>query len=357
MTTNIKETSETFEVDPESSSKTVNIALTKSQHQKQLSKNRDVDENEDIMEKHSQPISFRQRAARRASKALQRIPNATSKVLRRASQFAQSVDSGIEEMQLSENRFHIRSSSRTLLKEEKDIKVLAVLYDMRQKLQKVEFLVIWLLVVALVITALIGDDVYDVCDTIALNYIRYSVISRFLAYVMDFTNAAVKLGTGDEKWRAIPLWLWMHHGGVLGSHVMIAFFFMDPVTFAKYIFGLVANQSSHNTWTKKYSYFLYWGNVALGFASLCCIAYIAIAKSGGDYVGAIILICSVVCTLCGVLLLVKSVTATKKTEKKPSGPPPVKFPIGLDVENSCGALDGKITEDEENKIMRASEKM
>ena len=66
---------------------------------------------------------------------------------------------------------------------------------------------------------------------------------------MDFANSAVKLTTPDNrKWSAIPLWLILQHGLVLGAHIVTAFLFMTSEAtignFIKIFFGLVAAQSN-----------------------------------------------------------------------------------------------------------------
>jgi len=232
------------------------------------------------------------------------------------------------------------------------------LYKFRQKLQKVEFLVIWTLFFALIASFFIANkDLVDQVYTTSLIYVQYSVFSRIFAYILDFANAAVKLATDDDsKWSAIPLWLILHHGGVLGSHIMIAFFFTGPDATSnnlpKMLFGLVATQSSHNTWTKKYSLILYWGNVLLGFVCLSCITDLSIRSTTRKGGGTTILLCGVLSTLCGVLLLANS--AAKGT-KKQKGPPVTKSTF--DIGKSYGALDCRLTEEEEQEIGRVSAKI
>jgi len=321
--------------------------------------------------------SFRVRANRRISKALSRTSEHSSRIrrktsafaeqqIRRTSKFATEVDSGLNKMGIYDNRFEKRRSSRQLLMKEKETSITALmyLYSFRQKLQKVEFLIIWTFFFALIASLLIASqDVSDQIYPIAYIYIQYSVLTRFFAYIMDFTNAAVKLATSDDsKWSAIPLWLILHHSGVLGSHIMIAFFFMGPEAtsdnFPKMLFGLVATQSSHNTWTKKYSLTLYWGNVLLGFVCLSCITDLSIRSTTARGRGTAILLCSVLATLCGVVLLANSAAKGTRAQSKPprSKVPPITKP-SFDIGTDYGSLNCIITEEEEREIGRVSGKM
>jgi len=324
----------------------------------------------------SEQQSFRVRTARRFSKTMRKtseksyrlmrrtstfVREKSQNAVRRTSKFATEVDSEVSKTGMYENRFEKRRSSRQLLKkdDEHSITTLMYLYTFRQKLQKAEFLIIWTLVFALMASVIASQELFNQVYTISFVYVQYSVYSRIFAYVMDFANASVKLAE-DGKWNVIPLWLILHHSGVLGSHVMIAFFFMTPQvtsnSFSKMIFGLVGTQSSHNTWTKKYSLVLYWGNVLLGFVCLSFITDISIRNTTHGGVGTTILLCSVFSTLCGVLILAN--TAAKKQSKQPSrpkGPPTSNSSFGIGV--SYGSLDCKITEEEEEEINRISKKL
>jgi len=299
--------------------------------------------------------SFRVRAARRASKALSLASQGVSNAFQSTREFANRVDSGLSET-LSENRFSIRQSSRSLLqkKKEKSTELLSFVYTIRQKLQKLEFLIIWIFALILTVTVIVNQDVFETVYDITLVYVKVSVFTRLWAYIMDVTNAAVKLGTDDQRWSAIPLWLILHHGGVLGSHTVIGFFFMTGSSnYVKMLFGLIATQSSHNTWTKKYSLFLYWGNVALGFSALSYVVYLSIRNASEMIAGVIILLTSVVATLCGIILLAKQPKKPKKSsvssvdvEKGSSIPT---FPVT--------SLNDKITEEEEMEINKVSAKI
>jgi len=295
---------------------------------------------------------------RRASKVLQRASQVSSeagyKVIRRTSTSAKEIDSGLDEIVLTGNRFKARRRS-TLPKVEKSTTILSYVYDIRKKLQKVEFLIIWVLICVLITSLAVADqksfvDIY----TISILYIQYSVLSRIFAYVMDFANASVKLGTEDNKWNGIPLWLILHHGGVLGSHIMIAFFFMNPaVDFKKMLLSLFATQSSHNTWTKKFSLILYWGNVVLGFLSLSYIAVLSTKRAVDDKgFSTAILLCSVISTLVGVLLLVIEAAKESKHES-------VSIPINKSFQDKVNSDsdtsdDDSLTEEEEMMINKIS---
>ena len=273
--------------------------------------------------------------------------------IHRASASVKGIDKGLDEIVLTDNRFEVRRRS-TLKNVETSTTILSSVYDIRKKLQKVEFLIIWVLICVLITSLAVADqksfvDFY----TISFLYIQYSVFSRIFAYVMDFANASVKLGAEDNKWKGIPLWLVLHHGGVIGSHIMIAFFFMHPeANFKKMLLSLFATQSSHNTWTKKISLILYWGNVVLGFLSLSYIAILSTERTvdGEGFVTALLL-CSVISTLVGVLLLM--IEAAKES-KHGSGAIPINKLFQDKTNDDSDHLNDSITEEEEMMINRVS---
>jgi hypothetical protein len=141
----------------------------------------------------------------------------------------------------------------------------------RKKLQKVEFLTCWVFLLFLAVVAGAANNVvllgtteeggFDLQllssygHTAASLYIEMSLLTRAIAYAIDFTNAREKLGK-------LPSWLVLHHLGVYAIHVVTAFYFSQ--SYSKTILYLLSIQSTHNTWTKKYSLSLYWGNVLLG---------------------------------------------------------------------------------------------
>ena len=157
------------------------------------------------------------------------------------------------------------------------------MYIIRMKAQKTEFCGIWVLL-SLNIFAMIlpkhsststnnqdsAGQLYlaSFLYEISVFYIKASLISRFLVYVFDFANARKKMGylKNASSFAGFPLWLVFHHGGVYMSHFIVAFFIMAQNHFQCALL-LAILQSTHNTWTKKYSKVLYWGNVLLGVLS------------------------------------------------------------------------------------------
>jgi hypothetical protein len=139
----------------------------------------------------------------------------------------------------------------------------------RKQLQKMEFLTIWLLILLLAVGqggrgVVEGDEERSSILSAVLSYtghrggllyIEASLLTRVLAYAVDFANARSKLGK-------LPAWLILHHLGVMAVHTLTAFYFSQ--SYSKTVLYLLAIQSTHNTWTKKYSLPLYWGNVLLG---------------------------------------------------------------------------------------------
>lgn len=123
------------------------------------------------------------------------------------------------------------------------------LYTIRKNLQKIEFFVYWLIAFMMIGT--------NMSIELPVVWLKVSVFTRIFAYAVDFTNAFVKLNG------SIPMWLVFHHFGVLAQHVLKAFV-LTPISQYQVLVSAVAIQSSHNTWTKKISLVLYWGNVLLG---------------------------------------------------------------------------------------------
>ena len=123
------------------------------------------------------------------------------------------------------------------------------LYTLRKHLQKTEFFMCWIIVLLMSVT--------NISPSLPVACLKLSAFTRFLAYVIDFTNAYVKLDG------SIPMWLVLHHSGVLVQHITKAFFLTPSSQYQVILFAL-ASQSSHNTWTKKLSLVLYWGNVLVG---------------------------------------------------------------------------------------------
>merc|ERR1712151_821125 len=140
---------------------------------------------------------------------------------------------------------------------------------------------------------------------------KLSLISRFLVYTFDFANARNKLGylKGSASFAGFPLWLVFHHGGVFITHAIVALFVEAQTLFHCAVMLLVL-QSTHNTWTKKYSYTMYWGNVLVGV--LCTYVYAALNWQNAVWAcGSIVAMMSIINT--GIaLLFVESVL--KKSE-------------------------------------------
>ena len=157
------------------------------------------------------------------------------------------------------------------------------MYIIRMKAQKAEFCGIWVMLSLNIIAMILRKnsststnnqdsagqlDLASFLYEISVFYIKASLISRFLVYVFDFANARKKMGylKNARSFAGFPLWLVFHHGGVYLSHCIVAFFIMAQNHFHCALL-LAILQSTHNTWTKKYSKVLYWGNVLLGVLS------------------------------------------------------------------------------------------
>lgn len=125
----------------------------------------------------------------------------------------------------------------------------------RKQHQKREFLTIWAFLFLLTVGPMYHDNLASTAHTAASLYIEVSLLTRIVAYAIDFANAREKLGK-------LPSWLILHHVGVFAVHTTVALYFSR--TYYKTMLYLLGIQSTHNTWTKKYSMVLYWGNVLLG---------------------------------------------------------------------------------------------
>ena len=196
----------------------------------------------------------------------------------------------------------------------------------RKKLQKLEFLTCWVLILLLsegLVARVMNCFQHDEEDfkqlssfssyvhSSATQYIRMSIFTRVLAYAVDFANAREKLGK-------LPSWLVLHHGGVTAFHTLVSCYFSR--SYSKSLLYLVALQSSHNTWTKKYSLALYWGNVFLGVFTSCSFSLMN-AMEDEVSLSLVPCICSLVAlftTLAGVsILFVESLRCNhNKHEKK-----------------------------------------
>ena len=99
----------------------------------------------------------------------------------------------------------------------------------------------------------------------------------------------------------LPLWLILHHFGVLGMH-LFSVFYLAPKTPIEIIVWALGSQSSHNTWTKKLSLVLYWGNVLVGV--LAGSVYACFLYDGGAGYAAALFVASVVVTCAGIAFLI-----------------------------------------------------
>ena len=154
----------------------------------------------------------------------------------------------------------------------------------RKQLQKLEFLACWL--IALLMTGT------HLSPTLPVLFIQISTVTRFMAYAVDFTKALVKFNG------SIPMWLVLHHSGVMFQHITKAFL-LAPSSQVQVIFSALASQSSHNSWTKNYSLVLYWGNVLVGVFT-CSHLHI----SHGEGNAALWFYWCLIVTSVGILLLV-----------------------------------------------------
>ena len=148
-------------------------------------------------------------------------------------------------------------------------------YRFRMKVQKTEFLVIWTFILFNAVEHLLNsshesterqsdNESLSIALHIAIIYSKHSLLTRFLAYAVDFVNAGNRLGLIKNKsLMGFPMWLVFHHGGVFVTHCIMAQF-ISPQDHINAMLVLAVLQSTHNTWTKKYSKVLYWGNVLFG---------------------------------------------------------------------------------------------
>ncbi len=173
---------------------------------------------------------------------------------------------------------------------------LSTLYPLRSQLQKLEFATLWII--------LAHAAVFQTAPALSVLYAKVSILTRAAAYSVDIANAITKYNvtsTTSTNAVTLPLWLLLHHFGCLGAH-LFSVFFLAPKTPAEIIVWALSSQSSHNTWTKKLSLVLYWGNVlagALGGWAYACFLY-----HGGAGHAAALFVASVIMTCLGVLLLV-----------------------------------------------------
>jgi hypothetical protein len=146
------------------------------------------------------------------------------------------------------------------------------LFNLRMKQQKAEFITSWAFIILLAIVLIQGSpDEKNAADStqmaiynLALLHIKVSsVYTRAFAFAVDFANTRDKFGAVKGNLMGLPSWLLYHHFGVYLSSISTSYFII-PRDYFEALVILVSLQSTNNTWTKKYSYVLYWGNVLLG---------------------------------------------------------------------------------------------
>jgi len=205
-------------------------------------------------------------------------------------------------------------------------------YSMRIKLQKVEFCLCWLLflVNTLCVVGTVGATASISILSFTHFYVQASIVSRVIAYAFDFSRAYVKTNS-------IPEWLKLHHFGVLLQHTTMGYFILgrtynlcldysyndinngsEMMTICngllrlRLIVYLLGSQASHNTWTKRFSLVLCWGNtfgigVPCGIASLVLSSFWTedyISNNGADIVvqiANVVYVLSLSITMLGVL--------------------------------------------------------
>ncbi len=170
---------------------------------------------------------------------------------------------------------------------------LKALYQLRSSLQKFEFGTLWMII--------LHAAIFQQSSAFSVLYIKLSFVSRLAAYSIDFANANAKHNLKPQT-VTLPSWLVFHHSGVFGMHLFSAFFLTPKEPLEIFVWAL-CSQSSHNTWTKKFSLPLYWGNVLLGVLSgsyYACILY-----DGEARYPAILFLASLVVAMVGIALLLE----------------------------------------------------
>ena len=135
-----------------------------------------------------------------------------------------------------------------------------------------------------------------------LRFFKVSLFTRVLGYAEDFRNAYFKFNG------IIPLWLLFHHTGLLVMHTTKVFFLIPDSSIQIILFSL-ASQSTHNTWTKKYSLIMYWGNVLLGSLTGMCIHF----SHERDLTASSCFCYSLLVTVAGILFLILDTISKTKT--------------------------------------------
>ena len=185
-------------------------------------------------------------------------------------------------------------------------------YHLRKDLQKIEFFTCWAVVfitVGLTITSYHHPSYStQLLLPCMVFYLKASVISRIVAYLFDFSNAAIK------NHGALPLWLVLHHSGVLIQHISKAIL-LDGSSCLQIMLFALGSQSTHNTWTKKLSIVLYWGNVLVGVVTSLYVHSIHGSNANHGSGAALAFCTSLLVTSCGIVLLIVDTYCAKMRGK------------------------------------------
>ena len=207
------------------------------------------------------------------------------------------------------------TSKTTALSSSSLMSTLSKKYHLRKDLQKIEFFTCWAIIfISLGLTIShhdtpCSDDERCTAHTSSILssqtqlllpymtfYLKASIVSRFIAYLFDFSNAAIK------NHGALPLWLVLHHSGVLIQHISEAIL-LDGSSCVQVMLFALGCQSTHNTWTKKISIVLYWGNVFMGVVTGIYLNSMHGSHSNSSGASSLAFF-SFLVTNCGVVLLI-----------------------------------------------------
>ena len=189
--------------------------------------------------------------------------------------------------------------------------------SIRKILQKVEFFMYWAIFLLAAVrstnTSLVEQTspLLVLSHTVVILYFKFSVLTRSYAYAIDIVNAWVRFDSSIPKWSLV-----LHHSGVLSIHVIKAFYHTPQNPLEIMVFAL-GSQSTHNTWTKKYSLFLYWGNVIFG--GLVVVYDLNRFEDERSMLPSRCLYYSFLVTSVGILLLILHTCISSKNKKKSNG--------------------------------------
>ena len=111
-------------------------------------------------------------------------------------------------------------------------------------LQKLEFSIIWTLIISTIFTRCYQGNLAKFSFMPIFYYVKLSFFTRFFAYAIDFDKAKVKFGS-------VPFWLLSHHFGVIICHYVSFSLDLKHYTFLFALFGLIGFQGTQNTWLRK----------------------------------------------------------------------------------------------------------